>query len=133
MDGDGKRFGGFFRRHAAEIAHLDQLRFQLIFRGQAGEGIIQGQQRPVGLPADVRMIGAQRFFRAAALFRGAGAGHFDQNLAHQAGSDAVKVGAVLVGGMVPAGHAQKRFVNQRRGLQRDGAALAAQMSRRQFL
>jgi hypothetical protein len=117
MRRDRESLCGFLRRHAAEIPHLDQLDLERMRARQLFQSFIHRQQGSVRLMAQIGNVRQRNFRHGAPLYRGPRTSRVHQNLAHQPGSNSIKVGAVFVGRMLCSGEPQKGLVDQGRGLQ----------------
>jgi hypothetical protein len=115
---------------AAEEAQLDDLALPLVQAGQAGQGLVDGQQVQALLGEVVQhVVQRQPLAVAAALVGGAAAGVIDQHLAHGAGGGRQELAAALGGAQgVGAEEAQDGLVDQGGRLQRVAGPLAAQQA-----
>jgi len=123
--GDADDFGAFLDGEATEEAEFDDAGLLRVDLGEAGEGVVEGDQLDVAFGGDGEGFIEGEGRHGTAAFEGrAGAGVIDQDVANDGGSDAEEVGAGLPVGAVLIDQAEVGLVDEGGGL-KGGVGLVA--------
>src|SRR5262249_23757106 len=119
-------FRGFLDAQAAEEAQLDDEALASVDRGQTAQRAIECEQVQVARwRGDDRFLEGNSLQGAAAFAVSARSGMIDEHAAHEACGNGDEVRAILPGQAPGVDQPDERLVDERGGLQRMAAALAA--------
>lgn len=129
LDFDAECFGGFGGGEASEVVHLDEagLAGGAFFEGLEGFVEFEYDGRP-GKGGVARLVDVQFGCAPAALEGIVRAGVIDEDLAHELGGDAEKVGAIAIVGLILADHARVDLVDEGGGLECMAGAFATKLA-----
>ena len=130
---DGHRVGHFLLRQATEVSQLHDATLTSVKRRQLAQGFVEHQDVEAGgLRRRNLIVEIDAPSCSGALGCPVFTSVVNENAPHHLRGHRVEVPAVLPGDAVATSESQKRFVNQRRGLQRVIGAFVTQITGRAF-